>query len=548
MRRCSFSLAVMAICLGLTTGCGTASRAGRFGWFAKFGKGSALADKLADSPFKRSKSTEASPASETSDTKTSTADDAELVATIDRELPNASPAERLALFKDLKELGPEKAALLLRTGRQMSRGNPDNGLVQTGGRRDGSTSLYGNDTTNSSQAQTGYDRKPAGLGNASPWDGRGRQDDRLDRSAFNGSPGGLASSPGSTNRFGHSAVQNLGTTGARIDPTRMPLGENDARPSQFGSRVQQTAGTSSGMGPRSLSPFPSGANTANPPPPGGLGGLTPPAATTDIDPNRRMGDRFETNDPLDIPSGGTAGTASNRDLQKLIATAEAEIGRGETATTPAEKQRLIEQHVHLRMLYLMAGQQDRALVAIPGVEPADQEYWQQTFWAYNNYFDVQNIPDESERASQTIAQLTSAVQRLREKAQLELRNVTFSHKISSFGNFEKFERDEFTPGQPVLVYAEVDNFSSEPSADGQYRTILKSTIEVYKAGPNGDLVEKFAFDPEEDLCRNRRHDYFHSYEFTIPQRIGLGPHVLKLIVEDQLSRKIATYSLNFTVR
>jgi hypothetical protein len=67
-------------------------------------------------------------------------------------------------------------------------------------------------------------------------------------------------------------------------------------------------------------------------------------------------------------------------------------------------------------------------------------------------------------------------------------------------------------------------------------------------GPSGDLVERFEFEPTEDLCHNHRRDYFHSYEFTIPQRISLGPHVMTLTVEDQLNRKVATYRLNFMVK
>ena len=104
------------------------------------------------------------------------------------------------------------------------------------------------------------------------------------------------------------------------------------------------------------------------------------------------------------------------------------------------------------------------------------------------------------------------------------------------------------PGQPVLVYAEVANFKSEPTADGQHRVLLRSAIEVYKAGPGGGLVKREEFPATEDLCRNHRNDYFHSYRIDIPKRITLGPHVLKLIVEDQLSRKVATYSLEFMVK
>jgi hypothetical protein len=193
----------------------------------------------------------------------------------------------------------------------------------------------------------------------------------------------------------------------------------------------------------------------------------------------------------------------------------------------------------------LAGRRAKALEAIPGVSAAEQEFWQQLLWAASDYFDADAMPDRTDRASQAVAQLRSAVQRLQPEAKLELRNVAFCQKISSFGNYQGFPADEFSPGQPVLIYAELQNFKSEPTSDGQYRTLVRSTIEIH--GPGG-LVHREEFHPTEDFCRNHRRDYFHSYQLDIPQRCSLGPHVLKLIVEDQLSRKIATHSLRFTVK
>jgi len=234
------------------------------------------------------------------------------------------------------------------------------------------------------------------------------------------------------------------------------------------------------------------------------------------------------------------------DLQRLIANAGADAAQTPPGTTDAEKRNYVEKHVYLRMLYLMAGQQVRAMEPIPGIDPAEQEFWQQIFWGVSSYFDAEAIPDPLDRATQTTLQLRGALQRLQERARLELRNVNFCHKIASFGNYERFQRDEFSPGQPVLVYAEVSNFKSEQSADGPFRTILKSTIEIYNS--RGDLIQTMPFPATEDLCQNQRRDYFHSYEFTIPQRIAIGPHVMKLTVEDQISQKVASYSLNFTVK
>lgn len=247
------------------------------------------------------------------------------------------------------------------------------------------------------------------------------------------------------------------------------------------------------------------------------------------------------------PTSYSAPPDFGHELNQMIDIAASDAARIPPGATREQQQQYIQKQVQLRMLYLMAGHQERALEAIPGIDPADQEFWQQVFWSLANYFDSDAMPDSSDRATQTIAQLRSAVQRLQESARLEIRNVNFCHKINSYGDYERFQRDEFTPGQPVLVYAEVENFKSDPTSDGRFRTLLRSTVDIHKAG-DGGLVQSIPFQATEDLCRNHRRDYFHSYEFTIPQRISLGPHVMKLTMEDQLSRKVATYSLNFTVR
>jgi len=245
----------------------------------------------------------------------------------------------------------------------------------------------------------------------------------------------------------------------------------------------------------------------------------------------------------------SAGDGSTREqLARLISIMEADAFAQQPGETESEKLAFIKKQVDLRMLYLISGQQERALQAIPGVDPADQEFWQQEFWGHTNYFDAGSMPSSSERAAQTVTQLTNAVLRLQEKASLELRNVTFCHKISNFGNFEKYPREEFSPGQEVLLYAEVANIHSEPIPDGKFRTSLKSSIEVHHHGPQGQLIERIDLPDVVDICRAHRRDYFHSYTYTIPPKLALGPHLLKLTVEDQLSHRVATYTLNFTVK
>jgi hypothetical protein len=250
------------------------------------------------------------------------------------------------------------------------------------------------------------------------------------------------------------------------------------------------------------------------------------------------------------PLSGLATPASQADLQRLIAVTEADAAAARLGPHPTDTDRrvYIAKHVALRMLYLMANQQERALQAIPGIDPGDQEFWQQMFWSVANYFDGQNVPDRGHRAALTATQLRTAVDRLQESAKLELRNVAFCHKIASFGNYERFDRDEFTPTQPVLLYAELSNFKSAPAAGGKYLTRIRSSIEIHDAA--GRQVMRIPTLETEDLCLNHRRDYYHSYEFSLPPatKIALGPHTLKLIVEDLQSNKVAEETLRFTVK
>ncbi|MBI5758555.1 MAG: hypothetical protein HZA46_08565 [Planctomycetales bacterium] len=235
-------------------------------------------------------------------------------------------------------------------------------------------------------------------------------------------------------------------------------------------------------------------------------------------------------------------------LEKLITVAEVEVSQLKLGPSDIERQCYSEGHVYLRLLYLMAGRPQQALQVIPGLEPVEQEFWQQMLWGIAGYFDSQAHPAAADRATHTISQLATAIQRLQQQANLELRNVTLCHKISGFGNYERFAKDEFSPGQPVLIYAEIANFRSEVTPEGLSRTLLISTVEIVKPGETEEVLEKIPFPVTEDLCRSQRRDYFHSYEITLPKRLTSGPHVLRLTVEDQFSKKSSTTTLNFAVK
>ena len=231
-------------------------------------------------------------------------------------------------------------------------------------------------------------------------------------------------------------------------------------------------------------------------------------------------------------------------LESQSTTPESE---GDEKADDALRRNYISSQVDLRLLYLMAGQRGRALQAIPDLKPAEQEFWRGILWSIASYFDAESIPNRSERVAQTIEQLRTAISKLQGQAKLALRNVAFCRKITSFGNFERFEEQTYEPGQKVLLYAEIVNYQSIPRAtDGLYETKLKSTIEILKDGESEPL-QRIEFEPTVDLCRSHRQDYFHSYELKLPADLAPGPHVLTLTVEDMQGGDVAVYALNFTI-
>ncbi len=510
--------------------------------------------------------------------------DAKLIALIEAEMPDATDEERYQAFTDLRTVDPEQVPQLLRTYRnalQMKQ------RVAARENDDAFEKLLFEGSGHSDIAQSSMDSKPAdGLppgdfGSTDPFSspassrGFSKPDNRESARAI---PIGQRS-PGSSDRpqIGNdngNVARNEIASGSFKDGGHSIFDESGS-PSSLGQNPVTFAGGVIQIDPEGDSTTGQGnrhqlvSSEQHPQLP------APNLQSAEFDPLSSTGQISDTGSEhtasrLALATGGlsppeqqsssavgaqlqmpiaveTEPKSWQDKLQQLIPQIVDEVSKLEAESNDTEQLDYIANQVNLRMLYLIAGQQERSLEPIRVLEPADQEFWQQIFWAMVNYFDAQGMPDSSDRATETITQLKVAVQRLQEKSKLQLRNVAFCQIVNGYGNYDRFQRDHFSPGQKVLLYSEVENFRSELTSDGQYRTVLKSTVEIYRAGSGGGAVKEFEFAPTEDLCRNQRRDYFHVYEFTIPPGISLGPHLIKLTVEDQLNRKVATYSLNFTV-
>lgn len=205
----------------------------------------------------------------------------------------------------------------------------------------------------------------------------------------------------------------------------------------------------------------------------------------------------------------------------------------------------VRRHAQLRLLYLVAGRRDDALRAIPGIAPAQQDYWTEQVYALWTALDPGGVADANHRAAETRMHLDLAAARLGETATLLVKNAAFCSEVRSYGVCTRFENYELKPSQPLLLYAEVENFRSEPTPKG-YHSALRASYQILDA--QGHRVAEQDLGLSEEYCQNPRRDYFLCFERTLPQRIYTGRYTLQLTIEDTLGRKIGQTSLEFTVK
>ena len=227
------------------------------------------------------------------------------------------------------------------------------------------------------------------------------------------------------------------------------------------------------------------------------------------------------------------------------------------------------QQADLRLLYLLADRSGDAVSAIESLPPEEQELWQSMVMAMDHYRgplppsseqpETEPAEDDSstnepgpERSVQLMAvaeQLRSAVQHAQALSPLTIRRSSFCTAINGFASFDEVPASSFTAGQPVLIYMELDNFRSERTETGIYRSAFSASLEILRVDDQGEhQVEVFPLPSIEDEATARRTDFFQSFELVIPSHLPEGTYQVRILLRDQLSQQQARTTLPFTVR
>ena len=179
--------------------------------------------------------------------------------------------------------------------------------------------------------------------------------------------------------------------------------------------------------------------------------------------------------------------------------------------------------------------------AVDGAAPISESDWQAHLAAA-----LRSIkqPDSGQRAAETKRILGETLAQLGESAPLAVRNLTFCTEVARFGSFDALKSTEFTAGQKVLLYAEVDNLHIEASRGG-YHWAVKVNGRIFDS--HGKRMADYGWTFCEERYQTPRHDFFVSKLYYLP-RLVAGRYNLQFTVEDTLGHKVGRASIDFTVK
>jgi hypothetical protein len=130
--------------------------------------------------------------------------------------------------------------------------------------------------------------------------------------------------------------------------------------------------------------------------------------------------------------------------------------------------------------------------------------------------------------------------------ELELPTVALCFKVIGFGDYKVFDRSAFLAHneQRVILYIEIDRFTSEQNPKQQWVTEVSQQLEIY-ADADGIPVWSEEWHKAVDVSNNERRDFFTTQLISLPQALSVGRYHLKIRVRDEKSGALAESSIAF---
>lgn len=116
-------------------------------------------------------------------------------------------------------------------------------------------------------------------------------------------------------------------------------------------------------------------------------------------------------------------------------------------------------------------------------------------------------------------------------AELAIPRIRICRQVRGFEDVVPLDAARLRQGQPVLIYATLENFHSMATSKG-YRTLTLSTLEVQTA--DGEVLQRQPLGTAVDLAEVPRRDFFLTHLVTIPEDLPPGDYIFNLCIDDLL--------------
>ena len=202
--------------------------------------------------------------------------------------------------------------------------------------------------------------------------------------------------------------------------------------------------------------------------------------------------------------------------------------------------------VMARHLMVLSGDPDCAVKKLEGLSNQEEEYLRHQLLGLWTIIDPNGHPVPSRRLSSALPQIRKATGFLAAASDsLEVRGLEFCTEIEAYGEVKPFPKRQFTPGQEVILYCEVENFVSS-NVDGGFETRLHGSYDLIDQ--SGRRVSSQTLPEDQQVSRNRLRDYFVAYQMYLPDAIEPGRYQLRLTMEDIHGKKYGQSTIDFEIK
>lgn len=214
----------------------------------------------------------------------------------------------------------------------------------------------------------------------------------------------------------------------------------------------------------------------------------------------------------------------------------------------SDKESESERHdrlVKLSHLMVLAGDLETAVDSMEDVTSEERDFLRHQLRGLWHLIDPAGHPNPNRRFTSVASEFREAAKHAGAATDsLEVSRLVFCTEIEAYGQVKPFKKNQFEPGQQVILYCEVENFKAR-QLDTGYEMHLKGSYEIFDAENQRVFDQVLPADRQDSA--NYLRDYFVAYQMFLPANLPAGQYRLQLTMEDLVGKKYGQAEVSFEI-